>query len=322
MTFSRILGHGRQKDILRRALDSGRLAHAYLFEGPEGIGKRLMALALVRAVFCLEGTGCGTCSACRKVDHHNHPDLHILEPDGVSIKIEQIRAVQKDLSFRPLEASRKVCLIDGAEKMNPAAGNALLKTLEEPAGSTLLILLTPRPDAVLSTIRSRCQRLPFARLPQDEIRTVLRERLEIDDVQGHILAAMSEGSFKKALGKDRDLFLEKRREILRAITALSAGSVIPLFDLAQELADDKDRLPEVLEIFQAFYRDLLLFQNGRREAELINVDLLDKIRRNASRETAPSLLRKLEAIASCRRHLERNVNRQLAVEILLMQLAA
>jgi DNA polymerase-3 subunit delta' len=322
MTFSRILGHGRQKGILRRALDSGRLAHAYLFEGPEGIGKRLMALALVRAVFCLEGTGCGTCSACRKVDHHNHPDLHILEPDGVSIKIEQIRAVQKDLSFRPLEASRKVCLIDGAEKMNPAAGNALLKTLEEPAGSTLLILLTPRPDAVLSTIRSRCQRLPFARLPQDEIRTVLRERLEIDDVQGHILAAMSEGSFKKALGKDRDLFLEKRREILRAITALSAGSVIPLFDLAQELADDKDRLPEVLEIFQAFYRDLLLFQNGRREAELINVDLLDKIRRNASRETAPSLLRKLEAIASCRRHLERNVNRQLAVEILLMQLAA
>ena len=114
MTFSQILGHDRQKDILRRAVASGRLAHAYLFEGPEGIGKRLMALALVRAVFCQDGKGCGSCSACRKVDHHNHPDLHLLEADGASIKIEQIRSLQKELSYRPLEAPKKVCLIDGS----------------------------------------------------------------------------------------------------------------------------------------------------------------------------------------------------------------
>ena len=132
MTFARILGHERQKDILRRALAGGRLAHAYLFEGPEGVGKRLMALALVRAVFCPEG-GCGVCAACRKVDHHNHPDLHLLEPDGTLIKIEQIRAIQKELSYRPLEARKKVCLIDSADRMNQAAGNALLKTLEEPS---------------------------------------------------------------------------------------------------------------------------------------------------------------------------------------------
>lgn len=322
MTFSRILGHNRQKDILRRAVASKRLAHAYLFEGPEGIGKRLMALALVRAVFCLEGTGCGACAACRKVDHNNHPDLHIMEPEGASIKIEQVRDIQKELSFRPLEAPRKACLIDGAEKMNPAAGNALLKTLEEPTGSTLLILLTSRPDAVLATIRSRCQRLPFSRLPQEEVSSVLRERLEVNETQGHILAAMSEGSFKKALGKDKDLFLEKRRELLRELTALSAGSILPLFTLARELAEEKERLPEILEIFQAFYRDLLLFRHGRPEAEMINIDLVEKIRRIATGETVHSLLRKLEAIASCRRHLDRNVNRQLAVEILLMHLAA
>jgi len=322
MTFSQILGHDRQKDILRRAIGSDRLAHAYLFEGPEGIGKRLMALALVRAIFCQDGSGCGSCSACRKVDHHNHPDLHILEAEGASIKIEQIRGLQKELSFRPLEAPKKVCLIDGAEKMNPAAGNSLLKTLEEPTGSALLILLTSRPEGVLSTIRSRCQRLPFVRLPQEMLQNLLNERLGADATHGHILAALSEGSFKKALGKDRDLFIERRKVLLKSLTALSPKSIIPLFDLAQELAEQKEHLPEVLEIFQAFYRDLLLYLHGRPEQEMVNIDLMDKIRRTAGRETVPTLLRKLDAIASSRRQLDRNVNRQLAMDVLLLQLAA
>lgn len=322
MTFSQILGHERQKDILRRAVDSGRLAHAYLFEGPEGIGKRLMALALVRAVFCQDGNGCGNCSACRKVDHHNHPDLHILEPDGASIKIEQIRGLQKELSYRPLEAPKKVCLIDGAEKLNPSAGNSLLKTLEEPTGDALLILITARPEGVLSTIRSRCQRLPFVRLPQEKLRQVLLERLGVDETQSHILTALSEGSFKKALGKDRDLYLDKRRTLLKALTALSPGSIIPLFELARQLSEQKEQLPEILEMFQAFYRDLLLFRHGRPEQELVNIDLLDKIRRTAGRETVASLLRKLDAIVASRRQLERNVNRQLAMDVLLLHLAA
>ncbi|BCR05134.1 DNA polymerase III subunit delta' [Desulfuromonas versatilis] len=322
MTFAQVLGHERQKDILRRALDSGRLAHAYLFEGPEGIGKRLMALAVARAVACAEGNGCGDCAACRKIDHNNHPDLHIVESEGASIKIDQVRALQKELSYRPLEAPKKICLIDGAEKMNPAAGNALLKTLEEPSGDALLILLTSRAEGVLATIRSRCQRLPFARLPRPTIQKVLLERLGVDETQGHILAALSEGSFKKALGKDRDLYLEKRRELLKALTALSTGSVLPLFDLAQVLADEKERLGEILEIFQAFYRDLLLVRHGRPQTELVNIDLQEKIHRNAQRHSVAAILTKLDAVAAARRHLDRNVNRQLAMEVLLLKLAA
>jgi DNA polymerase-3 subunit delta' len=322
MTFSQILGHDRQKDILRRAIDSGRLAHAYLFEGPEGVGKRLTALALARAVFCKDGSGCGVCPACRKVDHNNHPDLHLLEPDGTTIKIEQVRNIQKELSFRPLEAPKKICLIDSADRMNQAAGNALLKTLEEPSGDALLILLTARPESVLSTIRSRCQRLPFSRLPQGMLKGVLLEQLGVDEIEGHILAALSEGSFKKALGKDRDLYLVRRLEILKALTALSPGSVLPIFDLAQSLAEEKERLPDILDILQAFYRDLLLYQHGRSESDLVNIDLAEKIRRIAPRENTATLLRKLEAIAASRRQLDRNVNRQLAMEVLILRLAA
>jgi DNA polymerase-3 subunit delta' len=322
MTFARILGHEPQKDLLRRALAADRLSHAYLFEGPEGIGKRLMALALARAIFCHNGNGCGDCPACRKVDHNNHPDLHLVEPDGASIKIEQVRALQKELSYRPLEAPRKICLIDGAEKLNLAAGNALLKTLEEPSKDTLLLLMTAMPDKVLATIRSRCQRLPFYHIPGKKLMEVLREQLGIDDIQAHILASLANGSFKKALGKDRDLFVERRRELLKMLTALSSGSVVPLFDLAENLAAEKELLPEILEIFQAFYRDLLLFKHGRPENELVNIDLMEKIHRVAARETTPSLLDKIDALEATRRQLARNVNRQLALEVMLMRLVS
>ncbi|KIH77360.1 DNA polymerase III, delta prime subunit [Geoalkalibacter ferrihydriticus] len=321
MIFSQILGHERQKDILRRVLAADRLAHAYLFTGPEGVGKRLMALALVRAVFCPH-QGCGNCIACRKVDHFNHPDLHLLEPDGNSIKIEQVRAIQREFSYRPLEAPKKVCLIEQAEKMVPAAGNALLKTLEEPSGEALFILLSAHPEQLLQTIRSRCQPLPFHRIPAELLKRDLVQRLEIDDAGAHLLAALSDGSFRKALGRDRELFLTGRRDFLKAVTALSPGSVLPLFDLARDLAEKKEQIPEHLEILEAFYRDVLLTLHGRPEEDLVNIDLLEKVRRCAGRETPASVLGKLEAVQTTRRYLSRNVNKQLAMDHLLLQLCA
>jgi DNA polymerase-3 subunit delta' len=322
MTYAGILGHERQKAILKRAQSSGRLAHAYLFEGPEGVGKRLVALALARSLFCVTKNGCGECPACRKVDHQNHPDLHIVEADGNTIKIEQIRALQKELSFRPLEGERKICVIEAAEKMNASSGNALLKTLEEPSGHALLILLTSRPDAVLPTIRSRCQRLPFSRLPTAIIRRALAEADAGNEAHAHILATLSDGSFHKALGRDRDLYLERRKTILKAVTALSHGSYLPLFELAAELAEEKERLCEILDILRAFYRDLLLCQHGWPEDDLVNRDLIEKVRRIAAQESPQTLLRKIEAINAAYFHLERNVNGQLIFEVLLMRLTA
>lgn len=322
MTFAQIIGHEGQKQVLRRALSSGRLAHAYLFEGPEGVGKGLMALALVRALFCPQANGCGTCSACRKVDHFNHPDLHTLEADGQFIKIEQVRSIQKELAYRPLEAKHRVCIIDGADRLHPAAGNALLKTLEEPPPGTLFILLSAKPEGVLRTIRSRCQRLPFGRLPQALLERLLETKLQVEAAHSHVLAALSDGSLKKALGRDRELYLQERITLLKTLTALSPGSLLPLFELAEKLAEDKERLPDILDILQGFYRDLLLVLLGRPQNELVNVDLLEKIQRAAARETTASLLPKIEAIVSCRRALERNVNKQLAMDVLLMRLVA
>jgi len=322
VSFAHISGHDRQKDVLWRAVRHKRLAHAYLFAGPEGVGKRLTALALVRILFCTEERGCGECPPCRKVDHHNHPDLHILEPDGNSIKIEQIRNLQRDLNLRPHEASRKVCLIEAAETMTVGAANALLKTLEEPRGDTLLILLSSQPQRLLETIRSRCQPLFFARQPLDLLRDALQTQLGVGDAEAHVLAALADGSFKKAFGKDRQLYLEERRNLLKTLTGLSPGSILPILEFAEQLAADKAALPDILEIFQAFYRDVLMAVHGRDSAELVNLDLVEKVRRVAAREDTGSVLLKLETLINARRQLERNLNTQLVVENMLLKLAS
>ncbi len=322
MTFDSIIGHKRQIDILQRSLKNQRIAHAYLFEGPDGVGKRLVALALARALFCQTGTGCGDCPPCRKVDHNNHPDLHLLDAEGTSIKIDQVRSLQQDLSLRPLEGKYKVCLIDGAEQLNPAAANALLKTLEEPQPNTVIILLTSQPEKLLPTIRSRCQRLPFHRLPKQRLAEILANRLELEETEALILAALSEGSFQKALGKNKGLYLERRGDLLRSLLSLSSGSIIPLFNLAEELAAEKEQLDDILEIYQVFFRDLLLLKHGRPEDEMINLDLKETLYRQLAVETTTSLLKKLQTLETGRYHLQRNVNRQLAMEFMLMRMTA
>jgi DNA polymerase-3 subunit delta' len=144
----------------------------------------------------------------------------------------------------------------------------------------------------------------------------------VDDAEAHVLAALSEGSFKKAFGKDRQLYLEERRVLLKTLTALSAGSILPTLEFAEQLAGDKATLPDILEIFQAFYRDVLLVLHGRDTSELVNLDLGEKIRRVAGREDVSNILAKLEALSNARRQLERNLNPQLVMEVLLLRLAA
>ncbi|RMF46220.1 MAG: DNA polymerase III subunit delta' [Deltaproteobacteria bacterium] len=321
MTFDQIIGHQQQKDIFRRAIGAGRLAHAYLFEGPEGIGKKLMATAVARALCCLEGTGCGSCAACRKIDHRNHPDLHMVEPEGAGIKIEQIRRLTRELAYRPVEGRKKICIIDRADSMNPAAGNALLKTLEEPPGDTILILLSSHPERLLQTIRSRCQRVPFHRLPREEVLTVLTERLGIEEPEARVLAALAEGSFARAAGSGREEFGSLRREVFAWFSAERLTDPGSRLRLAEELDRRKDDLPDIIDILQTLYRDALHLALGRGN-QAVNVDATDFITRLAGGKTIHSLLGKIDSLEQVRRQLERNVNRQLAINVLLERLAA
>lgn len=318
MSFHTIVGQDKRIAILQRSLAAGRLAHAYLFEGIEGCGKKTTAIALIKAVFCAENSGCGSCPSCRKIAALQHPDLHIIEPDGAFIKIDQIRELQKELAYRPFEAPKKACIIDGADRLNQSSGNALLKTLEEPSGNALIILITSQTSLVLPTIISRCQRLLFPGLAEETITTYLTHN-GIDDETAAISASLAGGSMKKALEISRGSGLAERKQLLSRILNLSVGDITPLFFAAEEIAADKEKSVELLEMLRSFFRDVLLFKSGA--SEVINDDLLMLIKEKAHLFSPAAILEKLEHITGARSALSRNVNTRLALEVLFMRLA-
>jgi DNA polymerase-3 subunit delta' len=318
MPFSDIIGQDANIALLKRSLAAGRLAHAYLFDGIEGCGKKMTALALVAALFCEQGEGCGNCPPCRKVTLLQHPDLHLIEPDGTFIKIDQIRELQRELSLRPFEAPRKACIIEAADRLNPASGNALLKTLEEPPGHALLVLLTANIGGVLPTILSRCQQLHFPALPETLIADFLRNRGNTPEMAG-VAASLAGGSLKRAIEIGAEETLASRRHFLERVTAFSLREIAPLFAAAEELAADRETAFEKLELLTAFMRDVLHLQGGMQE--VVNTDLLPLLRREADKRTAVSTMEQIERVSEARHAIQRNVNPRLALEVLFMRLA-
>lgn len=320
MTLQTIIGHQQQIDRLIAAVSQHRVAHAYLLSGPAGIGKKLVALHFARQLLCETAQGCGDCSACHKVDSGSHPDLSILISEGSYLKIEQIRTLQQFLLLRPLEGRYKICLIDDAEKLTVEAANALLKTLEEPQPGTILLLISSRPEQLLPTIRSRCQQLRFSKIPRPELTEHLTTTLDLSVEQAAAMAAVADGSFTKILGSHQEFYLKKRPEWIQTLSALTTTSTIPLFAFAQALRDEKEHLPDILDMFLTFYRDLLLCQKDVPPAELINQDLLPLISEQSRSTLLPQLLNRIEAVTTARKNLARNVNPLLALEFMLLKI--
>jgi DNA polymerase-3 subunit delta' len=318
MPYGDILGQESCLKVLTRSLARGKTAHAYLFEGIEGCGKKKTAIAFIEAVFCGREEGCGQCPSCKKIALLQHPDLHLIQPDGAFIKIDQIRELQKNLSYRPYEAPRKACIIDGVDRLNPAAGNALLKTLEEPPGNALIVLLTANADAVLPTILSRCQSLHFPALPQTAVEEFLLKKGCLPETAG-IVASLAGGSLKKALEISAEEALADRKSLLERINALTTREMAPLFSAAEELAGDKEKALETVDLLVTYLRDILVMQGG--SPEVVNGDLLPLIEKNARRFSLDDTLERIGNVFEARSALQRNVNPRLALEVLFMRLA-
>lgn len=318
MPFSDIVGQSGSITVLRRSLAVGKVAHAYLFDGVEGCGKKKTALAFIEAVFCGKEEGCGNCHSCRKMSALQHPDLHLVEPDGSFIKIDQIRELQRELAYRPFEAPKKACIIDAADRLNPAAGNALLKTLEEPPGNALMILLTANVGSVLPTILSRCQRLHFPALSEATIEEYLCKNGS-EPESARIAASLAGGSLKKALETDNETALAERKTFLARTFSFSLREIAPLFTAAEELAADKEKAMEMLELVAAFMRDILLLQRGCQE--VVNGDLLPLLQREAVQCSPQLAMERIQQVFEARQAMLRNVNPRLALEVLFMRLA-
>jgi len=318
MSFRDIIGHNRSISILRRIVSSGRIAHAYLFIGPEGTGRKRSAEAFIAALFCGNDDACGSCPACRKLAAGSHPDLHLVEPDGQFIKIEQVRLLQRELAYRPYEAPRKACIIDGADRLNQSSGNALLKTLEEPPGNALMILLATTTDNVLPTIRSRCQQLLFSGIPTEEIEKFLLTGGASADT-ALVAASLADGSISRGLALCSEEIMANRSAIVTAACGLNRQDMQPMFALGEMLDKEREKASQALELLTSFWRDMLLLRSG--SAQVVNKDLLPLLQREAEKRNESVILENIEQLGRTRSAILRNANVRLALDVLCMKLA-
>jgi DNA polymerase III subunit delta' len=323
ISFVTIVGHDRPVNILKQALANKALAHAYLFSGEKGIGKKMTAYALAAAVNCEAAGpagGCGACPSCRKVASRVHPDVYLLVADGDDIKIDQIRAVQNHLALRPFEGTKKVLIVDGAESLNPASSNAFLKTLEEPPGDTLIILVTELPQSLLATIRSRCQEIRFYPLPRQTLARALMERRGLSEEDAWFVAALAQGSMGRGFEMDVEREKADRKDIwgvLSSLTKMNPGEVLLH---AETFSKDRDRFERLLDIGIEGLRDAMVSRVTGDSKLLTYAQGKAMHKPWVDRLSLQRMLIDLELFFISRGLLDRRVSAQLVAENLLLKL--
>jgi len=321
MSFQDIKAQDKPIQILKGYIKHSRLKGSYLFVGEEGVGKKLVAKTLAKALNCEDQAldSCDSCVHCLKIEKGQHPDIHIIEghvspgvdleqgqrtsaqePD--SIKIEYIRQLQKDINLKPYEGRKKVFIIDNAHSLTTEAANALLKILEEPPPESLIILISSKASLLFKTIISRCKIMKFYPLQRTKLEEILKEDFHLDNNLAHFLAYFSEGRIGRALKlKDTDI-LKERDRIIDTFTLAGRSAQDKL------LTDGRSNVRAHLNILAAWFRDIYLIKIGAPYRELINLDRKAELLGLMHRYTYVDLNKVFNSISSSLSNLEHNVN--------------
>ena len=312
--------------FLKQAILKDRVAHAYLFEGMKGTGKGEIGIFLAKALFCEnikdQFIPCDECINCVRITHRTHPDLHIIEPEGASIKKEQIVQLQQEFSKKGVETSHKIYILHDADKMTVNAANSLLKFLEEPNAKTTAILITENVQRILPTIYSRCQHLSFRPISKPTFIQMLVEN-GIDPVKAPLFSQLTNNLDEAIQLKEDDWFLQARKIVLKLYEILTQNHLADaiLYVHSDWLVHFKERqqIDKGLDMLLFIYRDLLYLQLERYE-ELVYPDYRDEWGQVALLFTREKLLNQILAILETKRKLQSNVNGALLMEQLILKL--
>lgn len=322
MSFQAIVGQERVKRMLQNSIRTDKVSHAYIFTGPSGSGRREMAKAFAMALYCkvLPDDACGECLDCRKVGHGNHPDLHWLKPDGASIKIEQIRELQKQFAYRSTVSGLKMYVLEDADKMTTQAANSLLKFLEEPTSQVVAVLITDNGQALLPTIRSRSQWVPFVPMARETMQSLLLK-------EGHS-PALVQIAVRLAAGPQaaREMiqgngFAEIRNLVIQLAQESLTRPPAALLTAQQKLSKGElaDRLSLWLDMLILWLKDMVQLGTGRREG-LVFSDQTEWMAKEALSRPPRHWITCLEHAIETQKRLRFHANPQLALEYIIMQL--
>ena len=317
-----VIGHEWAVARLSKSLANGRLRHAYLFTGPESIGKTTLALALAQAVNCTSREPpCGACRSCRLIGRGGHPDVRRIAARGKGgrIRIEQVRGLQRELALKPYEGRYRVAIIEGFHKATGNSADALLKTLEEPPAHAVLILTALSAELLLPTIVSRCQVLSLRPLPVGTVRDALRAR-GVDEEMADLVARLSGGRIGWALRiASQEGALERRSELVAEWFEIVGAGPVGRFAKAEALIRSvpKDELSGLLDFWESIWRDVLLAATGGLD-RMANVDVGDKVAALAEKIGMDGAYRALDATRRARAQLDLNANPRLTLEVMLL----
>jgi DNA polymerase-3 subunit delta' len=346
--FGSVVGHDRFKALLGRALQEGRLPPSLLFTGPDGVGKKTLALAAARGALCVRGAGdpCESCSACQRIlrataaldelrkraededepalkNYRLHPDLVLAEPWRTGLKIDQVREVVRELQGRPFEARGRVVIVDDAHLMTEQAQNALLKSLEEPPPGSHVFLVTATPQGLLPTIRSRCQILRFGPLPVPTLAAHLERQLELPRDEARLRAVLAGGSLAAALAFESEPYRKLREELLALLESAPGLDALDRMDAAERLEEsEKSRAGgDPLLILRSLLRDVAALRLGAGEEAALNADVAPRLHALARGPLGSRASQVAETASATRELLKGNAYKLLAMDLLVDAIA-
>jgi len=316
MSFARIRGQEKAIEYLARALTDGSLAHAYLFAGPAGVGKTTTALNFAKAILCPSRSvhePCDRCSSCRRIDSMSHPDVMVLAPSKTAsgVSIEQIREMIRVVSLKPFEAAKKVCIVEKADAMTPQASNALLKTLEEPAEDSIIIVIASSARALVPTIVSRCHIIRFFPMAYADAEKVLTQEYAFKESEAYYLAHLASGRIGEAIRLRESGAYEKRNTIIDSLIRREPN----LYDQAADMPESLDA-EMILDISLSWFRDLAIAKTGSDERLLFNIDKKGEIARQAAGEDLERLHESIGSILALKASLKAKANPKLVLGVL------